>query len=84
MNCNVKIILFTENIVSILLENGASPMIRNRKNQLPCQVAHNVRILRKLTELSSMERQLEHQPNVISVIELTSYLLNYWQSYFTS
>jgi len=38
-----------EGIVDILLDGGASVGVRNRKNQLPRQLTHNMKILNKLS-----------------------------------
>ena len=38
-----------EGIVDILLDGGASVSVRNRKNQLPRQLTHNMNILNKLS-----------------------------------
>jgi len=38
-----------EGIVDILLDGGSSVNVRNRKNQLPRQLTHNMNILSKLS-----------------------------------
>lgn len=45
-----------EDIVSILLEHGASPSIRDRKNQNATDVVHNMRIYRMLVEAATQEK----------------------------
>ena len=48
-------IFFPENIVKVLLDNGANPTIRNRKKQTPISVAQNINI-QKLLVIASVEQ----------------------------
>ena len=47
---NLIFLAIAENIVNILLENGADVTIGNRRRQTPLQMAHNIRVTRILTE----------------------------------
>ena len=48
-------IFYPENIVKVLLDNGANPTIRNRKKQTPISVAQNINI-QKLLVIASVEQ----------------------------
>jgi len=48
-SCQVCVCVCVEGIVDILLDDGASVNVRNRKNQLPNQLTHNMNILNKLS-----------------------------------
>ena len=51
-----------EGVVSILLEGGVMVNIRNRKNQLPRQLTHNINIVSRLVAAAAEQRQQE-QPH---------------------
>lgn len=52
IKCHIDLIIMSsflsDAIVELLLQNGADPQIRNRKNLIPVQLAHNVKVAKLL------------------------------------
>ena len=55
-------LLFSESIVEILWENGASVKTKNRKKQTPLDCAHNIKVARILVKASEdRDRQIRRR-----------------------
>lgn len=74
--------LATENIVKILLENGADATMKNRKHQSPIHMAQNMRVQRILQNAAE---EFELQPfsafvSILLLLVMNESIMYFWLS----